>query len=187
MFGSPPAARAERPAPSSATAAPAARPRPRWENRSGFVGFVLRPQVCVSKCEGTLTTFGAEVGHRPVAFAFRYGYGGGGNNLMLDVRLFWDFAVHRMLKLTPLLEATTAFGLGSESGTSLKILQVLLRPGFRVIFSPIPRLGVYLEPFGLDLAVRTWSWTNRPDDARSDVSSKVVIRYTMGAGMQYWF
>jgi hypothetical protein len=149
-------------------------------NKPGFAGLIVRPAVCMDRCDGTLATFGLEGGYKMIGFAFRYGYKDKTHNFFPDLRFYWDFQLGRNLVITPQFEFTPQFGVAPNS---TKTFQIVLRPGVRVGYAPAPYMMLFVEPFMMDLGVYTK--VSRP--GISVTSGELVLRYNFGAGIQTRF
>jgi hypothetical protein len=155
---------------------PPAAPPPTGPPRSG-VGLLLRPVFCLSKCEGNFFTFGPEIHGKYAGFALRYGRDSGTNILYPDIRFHYEVRLLRQLGITPFLEITPAY----QGGSGVHLFELILRPGVRLAFAPIPELLVFLEPFALDLAFFRYVSTPGGDGTNTDF----VVRYSLGFGAQY--
>jgi len=148
-------------------------------SKPGYVGLLARPAVCLSNCDGTVFTFGAEAGYRFIGLALRYAYRAGGHFFYPDLRLFWEFGLGRNLTLTPLVEFTPQVTTGSGS----TCLQLMFRPGVRIGWAPVPYMMLFLEPFAMDVAF----YTRLSSPGLTITSYQPVLRYNFGFGLQARF
>ncbi len=145
-------------------------------------GPLFRVVKCVKNCSGTLFTFGGEFGGGFTSFAFRYGYKDNMHYLFPDIRLSYTFSLPMSFEVTPLFEFTPMIAFAKVSGVSVKTLQLILRPGVRVGWSPVPIVCIFVEPFLWDFGVYTKVWASSSQGAGSASSSTLVQRYSFGFG-----
>lgn len=196
VFGSAAAVFAQEVTPASASPAPAASAVPTRATptptgvkleviddlfaKPGFVGLLMRPFFCLDGCDGNAFTFGAEAGYKFIAFAVRYGYKDSTHFLIPDFRGYYDFQVVRNLTISPMLEFSPMFMFGDAA----KGFNMIIRPGVRVSYAPLPYMMIFIEPFLLDIGVFSKTWV---DGGGSATSSDVVTRYNLGFGIQTRF
>lgn len=149
-------------------------------SKPAFVGLLLRPVVCIDKCDRTVFSFGAEAGYKFIGLAARYGYAGGVHHIYPDLRFFWDFQVVRNLTITPLLEFSPELAKGDSAST----LSLFLRPGVRVGWAPAPYMMLFLEPLLFDLG---FYHRTSPKVGPTTSSTDLSIRYQLGFGLQARF
>ncbi len=145
-------------------------------------GPLFRVVKCVKNCSGTLFTFGGEFGGGFTSFAFRYGYKDNTHYLFPDIRLSYTFSLPMSFEVTPLFEFTPMMAFAKVSGVSVKTLQLVLRPGVRVGWSPVPLVCVFVEPFLWDFGVYTKVWASSGQGAGFASSNSLVQRYSFGFG-----
>jgi hypothetical protein len=148
--------------------------------KSGYVGLLLRPVVCMSNCgSGTVFSFGAEAGYKFIGLALRYGYKQQMHFLYPDLRFYWEIGMGRNLTLTPLLEFTPQVTTGGGASN----LDLVVRPGVRIGWAPVPYMMVFLEPIAVDL-----SFFHRSSVGSSTrTSTDLRAFYTFGFGLQARF
>lgn len=140
-------------------------------------GFLVRVPACVSRCDGTIPTFGWELGYRFFAFGLRYGIRDGAHFLYPDLRFFHD------IPLTPRVIVTPFFGISPSyaHAEDLDIFELVLRPGLRLAYAVTPLSVIFVEPFALDIGVaRAVSGGLLPDRG-------TTVRYSIGFGVQRRF
>lgn len=144
----------------------------------GYVGALLRPMVCAAGCSGTRMSFGVEVGYWFAGAAVRVAPGDKGVSIAADLRLFYDFRPLPPLSITPLVELSPNFYL---SGGDLAALELVVHPGVRVGYQPIPRLGLFVEPIGFEIS----AYTN--NNSGGVLDDKTHVRWAPSAGAQLRF
>lgn len=145
----------------------------------GYVGGVFRPMFCALNCKGVLYSFGAEVGYKYGGFGLRLATKDGGWLISPDFRLAYDFEVAPGFTITPAAEISPMIVL--DHGVTL--FQLVLRPGIRFGFAPIPEMNVFFEPIALDSGV----FTAATGPGGSGSSGERVLRILVGSGVQYRF
>jgi hypothetical protein len=143
----------------------------------GFVGFEVRPTVCLSNCDGALVTFGPEFGYRFIGMALRFGFRDDVTYFFPDLRFYFEGRVARRVYVTPFFEFTPMLGFGDGS----TLVQLILRPGFRVSFAAARNFWIYFEPMALDIAVYTSETVAGFYTAHTTTP---VVSYTLGFGVQ---
>lgn len=147
--------------------------------KEGFAGLIFRPVVCLSECDGVITTFGLEAGYKFIGFSLRYGRKDKVNHFYPDIRGYYDIQVTRHLVVTPMIEFTPAiFNVKGGNGIDL-----ILRPGVRVGYAPKPYLLLVVEPLAFDFGLYHKVFS----DSGSAESSKFTVGYTFGFAVQTRF
>jgi hypothetical protein len=158
--------------------------------KSNAVGFIFRPDICMSNCSVTIVTFGVETVHKMFAFAFRYGYKDNAHYFYPDLRFFWDIPIIPRLFVTPLGEFTPMFGYFNTSfydaSYSSFFIHPQLRTGVRVRYDILPNFAVFLEPMLLEFTPYRGAvaWGTGMDSEWSD-SWKFVVNYAFSTGVQF--
>ncbi|MBM4396390.1 MAG: hypothetical protein FJ087_11930 [Deltaproteobacteria bacterium] len=145
------------------------------------VGGYARIVKCVENCqEGSLFTFGGELGGGFSALGIRYGFKDDVHHLIPDLRFFYDFGLPFNLEVTPMLEFSPA--LAFHPGDA-KSIELVLRPGVRVGWSPVSFVAIFVEPILWDISVWSKTWGS----GFSRTSTTVAQRYNFGFGAQFRF
>jgi len=145
-------------------------------------GGLFRVVRCAKNCSGTLFTFGGEIGGGFTTFAFRYGYKSSTHYFFPDFRFSYTFPLPLSLEVTPMLEFTPMITTAKVSGVSVKTLQLILRPGVRVGWSPVDLVSIFVEPFLWDFGFYTKVWASGGGPVASGSSKTLVQRYNFGFG-----
>jgi len=149
--------------------------------KPGYVGLLVRPAFCLDNCAGdAIISFGVEAGYKYIGFGLRYAYKNKFHNLIPDLRGFYDIQLVRNLVLTPLVEFSPMFAFGSHS----KSMELIIRPGVRIAYSPMPYMMLFLEPLLIDLGFYRKGWV---DGQGSSSAWKLITRYGIGLGIQTRF
>ncbi|MBI3071286.1 MAG: hypothetical protein HYY84_04080 [Deltaproteobacteria bacterium] len=141
-------------------------------------GVVMRPNFCLKNCSTTVFSIGPEVSWKYFAFAWRFAFEDGVTYHNPDIRFAYEIPLGP-ISVAPLLEFTPMFG--STSGIS--ILQLIIRPGVRVYWKPIPLLALFVEPFALDVGF----YSKVSSGSFSMTSSDLSLRYHLGFGAAFRF
>ena len=113
-------------------------------------GVVMRPNFCIQNCSTTVFSVGPEVSWKYFAFAWRFAFDSGVTYHNPDIRFAYEIPLGP-ISIAPLIEFTPMFG----NASGISILQLILRPGVRVYWKPIPLLALFIEPFALDVGFYT--------------------------------
>jgi len=158
----------------------------KYNQRPGYFGVELRPMFCMHNCRGTgVVTYGPDFGYKYIGAGFRYGYSDHTHWLIPDLRVMYPIVLGRRFAIEPLLEISPIYWMKTSGGT-VKVFQLVLRPGLRIRFQVTPEFNIYLEPVLLDFVVHSWIW--RSGKASGGLPSNgFAMSYEFGFGLQYRF
>ncbi len=137
-------------------------------------GVVMRPLFCIKNCSGTTVfSVGPEVSFGSFGLAWRFVRDSGITWHMPDIRFAYEIPLGP-ISVAPLVEFTPMFA--TQDGFT--IVQLILRPGVRVYWKPIPLVALFVEPFALDIGF----YTRVSGSGASMSSTDTSTRYNLGFG-----